>query len=72
MSMNIGEWDCLKRKGVSKMKTFAIRKKSKGYQVVWFWANSFTGSEFEVENGFFKSISGAENLAFNLEFEGGE
>ena len=54
------------------MKTFAIRKKSKGYQVVWFWANSFTGSEFEVENGFFKSLSDAENLASNLEFEGGE
>lgn len=54
------------------MKTFAVRKKSKGYQVVWFWSNSFTGSEFEVENGFFKSMSDAENLACNLEFEGDE
>jgi hypothetical protein len=52
----------------SEMKTYTIRKKSNGYQVVWFWGNSFTGSEFEVENGFFKSLSDAENLANNLQY----
>ena len=50
------------------MKTYTIRKKSNGYQVVWCWVNSFTGSEFEVENGFFKSLSDAENLANNLQY----
>ena len=50
------------------MKTYKIKKVKNGYQVVWFWEGSFTGSEFKIENGFFKTLSEAENLAYELQF----
>ena len=50
------------------MKTYKIKKVKNGFQVVWFWEGSFTGSEFKIENGFFKTLSEAENLAYELQF----
>ena len=54
------------------MKIYKIKKVKNGYKVVWFWAGGFTfksgfSSEFEVENGFFKTLSEAENFAWELE-----
>ena len=58
------------------MKTYAIRKKNNGYQLVWFYSNSyFTNNgydayENEVDGAFFKRREDAENEAMNLEMEG--
>ena len=55
------------------MKTYAIRKKRNGYQVVWFYGdsyfskNSYNAYENEVDGAFFKRPEDAENEAMNLE-----
>tara|TARA_R110002020_G_scaffold351613_1_gene564794 strand:+ start:1455 stop:1631 length:177 start_codon:yes stop_codon:yes gene_type:complete len=57
------------------MKSYKVIKINKGFQVVWFWANSYTKTGFQssenfVKNGFFKTEEEAENFANELEFFG--
>ncbi len=59
------------------MKTYDIIKIKNGYQVIWFWANSYTKTGFKslenfVENGFFESRKDAENYSNELQFFGEE
>ena len=49
------------------MKIYKIKKVKNGFKVVWYWENSFTESEFEIENGFFETLSEADNFAWELE-----
>ena len=57
------------------MKTYAVRKKSNGYQVVWFYGDSYFSNngydayENEVVGAFFTSREDAENEAMNLDME---
>ena len=59
-----------------KMKTYSVRKKGNGYQVIWFWSggyfsqNGYDAYENEVEGAFYKSRQDAELEAMNLEWEG--
>ena len=55
------------------MKTYAVRKKDNGYQVVWFYGdgyfsnNGYSAYEYEVVGAFFTRCEDAENEAMNLE-----
>ena len=60
---------------MSLSKTYAVRKKNNGYQVVWFYgdsyfsANGYDAYEHDVDGAFFKSPEDAENEAMNLQYK---
>ena len=57
------------------MKNYTVRKKGNGYQVVWFYGDSYFSNngyaayEHEVVGAFFTSREDAENEAMNLDME---